>query len=47
MDGNRRWAKSRNLPAEKGHENGYEKLKDVQKYFKNFNFFFFRLQIGV
>jgi undecaprenyl diphosphate synthase len=29
MDGNRRWAKKRNLPTLKGHQRGYEKLKQV------------------
>jgi undecaprenyl diphosphate synthase len=29
MDGNRRWAKGRNLPTLEGHRQGYEKLKEV------------------
>jgi undecaprenyl diphosphate synthase len=29
MDGNRRWARERNLPTLAGHEQGYAKLKDV------------------
>ncbi len=29
MDGNRRWAKERNLPTMLGHKAGYEKIKDV------------------
>jgi undecaprenyl diphosphate synthase len=32
MDGNRRWAKERNLPILEGHRAGYEKLKDVLKW---------------
>ncbi len=29
MDGNRRWAKERNLPSFEGHLRGYEKMKLV------------------
>ncbi len=29
MDGNRRWAKKRNLSSLKGHTKGYEKIKDL------------------
>lgn len=29
MDGNRRWAKSKNLPALKGHSKGYDKIKEI------------------
>lgn len=29
MDGNRRWAKERNLPTLEGHRNGYEILKKI------------------
>ncbi|PJE75975.1 di-trans,poly-cis-decaprenylcistransferase [Candidatus Uhrbacteria bacterium CG10_big_fil_rev_8_21_14_0_10_48_11] len=29
MDGNRRWAKARNLPTFEGHRRGYKKLKEV------------------
>ncbi len=32
MDGNRRWAKERNLPTLKGHEAGYQKLKEVMDW---------------
>lgn len=32
MDGNRRWAKTKNLPAFEGHRKGYEKLKEVAKW---------------
>jgi undecaprenyl diphosphate synthase len=31
MDGNRRWAKSQNKTTSEGHENGFEKLRDVKK----------------
>ena len=34
MDGNRRWAKERNLPTLEGHFQGYEKVKDVAKWCK-------------
>lgn len=33
LDGNRRWAKERNLPAFEGHFNGYEKLKQIPDWF--------------
>ncbi len=32
MDGNRRWAKKKNLPAVAGHEAGREKLKEVAEW---------------
>lgn len=32
MDGNRRWAKKRNLPTLEGHKKGYEKIKEVGKW---------------
>lgn len=32
MDGNRRWAASRNLPTFEGHQKGFEKLKDVVRW---------------
>eukprot|EP01080_Neovahlkampfia_damariscottae_P010133 gene10133-2552_t len=37
MDGNRRWAKNNNLTTEKGHENGYEKLKDTLDWCQKFD----------
>ncbi|MEA3398783.1 MAG: polyprenyl diphosphate synthase [Patescibacteria group bacterium] len=33
MDGNRRWAKERNLPIFEGHSQGYEKLKQSAEWF--------------
>ncbi|MEI6596658.1 MAG: polyprenyl diphosphate synthase [bacterium] len=33
MDGNRRWAKERNLPTFEGHLVGYEKIKSVPEWF--------------
>jgi len=33
MDGNRRWAKERNLPAYEGHSRGFLKLKQVPDWF--------------
>ncbi len=33
MDGNRRWAKERNLPRREGHAKGYAKLKIVPDWF--------------
>lgn len=33
MDGNRRWAKERNLPTFEGHAIGYEKIKKVPEWF--------------
>jgi len=33
MDGNRRWAKERNLPTFEGHQKGYEKMKIVPEWF--------------
>ncbi len=35
IDGNRRWAKERNLPSLEGHLKGYEKLKQVPDWFFN------------
>lgn len=34
MDGNRRWAKARGLPAHKGHAEGYARAKDVVRWCK-------------
>lgn len=34
MDGNRRWAKERNLSSIDGHTQGYEKLKEVVEWMK-------------
>ena len=33
MDGNRRWAKERNLPVFEGHQKGYDKLKLAPQWF--------------
>lgn len=33
MDGNRRWAKERNLPTLEGHLRGYEKIKQAPDWF--------------
>ncbi len=33
IDGNRRWAKERNLPAFEGHNKGFRKLKQVPNWF--------------
>jgi len=33
MDGNRRWAKERNLPTFEGHKKGYEKMKLMPGWF--------------
>lgn len=35
MDGNRRWAKKRNLPIAAGHRKGAEKLTEIAKAVKN------------
>lgn len=35
MDGNRRWAKERNLPIKKGHMEGSNNLKKITEYAKN------------
>src|SRR5258708_35953234 len=35
MDGNRRWAKERELPTLEGHRAGYEKLKEVLRWTKD------------
>lgn len=35
MDGNRRWAKEQGLPTLKGHEQGFEKLKEVTRWTKD------------
>lgn len=32
MDGNRRWAKDKGLPAFEGHRQGYDKMKDVGQW---------------
>ena len=32
MDGNRRWAKKRNLPIQLGHKKGISVLKKIVKY---------------
>jgi undecaprenyl diphosphate synthase len=34
IDGNRRWAKARNLPSFEGHRKGFNKLRDVGKWCK-------------
>lgn len=36
MDGNRRWAKAKNLPSAFGHKKGVEALKTIIKSFKKF-----------
>jgi len=33
MDGNRRWARERNLPQLEGHRKGYDKMKQVADWF--------------
>ena len=33
IDGNRRWARERNLPAFEGHRQGYEKVKQAPEWF--------------
>lgn len=33
MDGNRRWAKERNLPTLEGHSRGYEKMREAPGWF--------------
>lgn len=35
VDGNRRWARAKGLPAFEGHRRGYEKLKEVGKWCKD------------
>ena len=35
MDGNRRWAKGKGLPAMAGHLAGYKKVKEVVKWVEN------------
>lgn len=37
MDGNRRWAKSRGLPAFEGHRQGANKVRQIAKWCKNNN----------
>ena len=32
LDGNRRWAKQRNLPSLKGHQKGFENIRDLTPY---------------
>jgi undecaprenyl diphosphate synthase len=36
MDGNRRWAKERELPTLEGHRRGYEKLSEVASWCREF-----------
>jgi undecaprenyl diphosphate synthase len=36
MDGNRRWAKAKGVPQLEGHRAGYEKLKDVLSWCKEY-----------
>lgn len=36
MDGNRRWARERGLPSNRGHDSGYAKLKEVLRWAKEF-----------
>ncbi len=33
LDGNRRWARERNLPTFEGHKKGFEKMRDVPQWF--------------
>lgn len=33
MDGNRRWAKERNLPSFEGHKKGYDQMKSAPEWF--------------
>ena len=35
MDGNRRWARQRNLPVKLGHKQGAETLKKIVRYANN------------
>ncbi len=35
LDGNRRWAKERNLPSLKGHQKGFENIRDLVPYIIN------------
>ena len=35
LDGNRRWAKERNLPSLKGHQKGFENIRDLAPYIIN------------
>lgn len=35
LDGNRRWAKERNLPSLKGHQRGFENIRDLVPYIIN------------
>ena len=37
MDGNRRWAKEQGVPKLKGHQKGYEKLKEVTEWCREEN----------
>ena len=32
VDGNRRWAKNRGLPASFGHKAGFDRLKEITRY---------------
>lgn len=36
MDGNRRWAKEHHLPSLEGHRRGYENIKKVMRWLKEF-----------
>ena len=36
MDGNRRWAKEKNLPSMVGHKKGVEALKSTMRAFDDF-----------
>ena len=35
LDGNRRWAKERNMPTLKGHQKGFENIRDLTPYIIN------------
>ena len=35
LDGNRRWAKERGLPSLKGHQKGFENIRDLAPYIIN------------
>jgi undecaprenyl diphosphate synthase len=37
LDGNRRWAKERNLPTLEGHRKGYENLKEAARWVRDRN----------
>ena len=38
MDGNRRWAKSKNMPVSFGHKEGAKTLEKIVRYFIYFYF---------